>query len=154
MIVSVVQGGALIGRAATRTYWPEQPDILGQIEDQGWHLKRMSLAFIENGSSATKHIIANAGSTEVTNHGTAGRPVRVPPRRAVSLRGFGAPLCSTQPAEGYAMSKRVERHKREADENAAAQHLVGGKRATRSTPIAGKTLKASSSTPVKPALRS
>jgi hypothetical protein len=43
--------------------------VLGAIEAQGWHLEYVSAAFVEQGSSSTKIILANAGSVLVATHG-------------------------------------------------------------------------------------
>lgn len=65
-----VQGGIGVGTSATRLRRPERSDVLGAVEQQGWKLEMMSAAFVQTGSSATKRVLANAGSTEVATHGT------------------------------------------------------------------------------------
>lgn len=70
MVISVTEGWAQMGSAGTRTYRPmEGVDYLGPIEDQGWRLEHVSTAYVEQGSSATKRVMANVGSTEVSVHG-------------------------------------------------------------------------------------
>lgn len=69
LIVNVVQGRAFVGAASTRVYRPEAVDTLGLIEAQGWRLEHVSTTFVQTGSSATKRVLANAGSTEVATHG-------------------------------------------------------------------------------------
>jgi hypothetical protein len=65
LVVSAQQGFAQLGSAGTRTYRVGE----GSIEEQGWHLEHVSTTFVQAGSSATKRIMANAGSTEVATHG-------------------------------------------------------------------------------------
>jgi hypothetical protein len=70
VVVSVIQGHISIGMTMTRLYRPEPYDTIGAIEAQGWHLEHVSTSFVETGSSATKRVLANAGSTLVANHGS------------------------------------------------------------------------------------
>jgi hypothetical protein len=70
VVVSVIQGQAWMGSTVTRFVRPEPFDTIGAIEAQGWRLEHTSAAFVENGSSATKRLLANVGSTEVANHGS------------------------------------------------------------------------------------
>jgi hypothetical protein len=67
--VAGVQGYALFGQSATRTWRAEYGDVLGRIEQQGWRLEHVSTTFVTQGSSATKRVLANDGSTEVGTHG-------------------------------------------------------------------------------------
>lgn len=64
-----VQGAAGIGTASTRQTRLEVGSVLGQIEEQGWRLEHVSTTFVEHGSSASKKVMANAGSTVVATHG-------------------------------------------------------------------------------------
>jgi hypothetical protein len=63
-----LQGYAGVGVSASRVRRPEHVDVLGRIEAYGWRLEHMSSDVVVNGSTATKRVLANAGSTEVANH--------------------------------------------------------------------------------------
>jgi hypothetical protein len=67
--VAWVQGWYGVGQTSTRVRHPTPYDVLGAIEAQGWHLEDVSAAFVEQGSSSTKRILANVGSTLVATHG-------------------------------------------------------------------------------------
>lgn len=70
IVISVSQGWAQLGQAATRTYRPmEGQDWLGAIEGQGWKLEHFSTSFAQHGSSSSKRVLANVGSTELATHG-------------------------------------------------------------------------------------
>lgn len=67
--VSAVQGYSQLGTSSTRTIRSEPRDFLGAIEQQGWRLEHVSTAFVQTGTSASKRVLGNAGSTEVGVHG-------------------------------------------------------------------------------------
>lgn len=68
--ISWTQGAAAMGGAATRVERADwSADFLGKIEAEGWALLSMCTAFVQTGSSASKRILANVGSTEVATHG-------------------------------------------------------------------------------------
>jgi hypothetical protein len=68
--IAYISGGIGIGTTASRTdRVPWTTDYLGEIEDQGWRLEQMTTVFIQAGSSATKRVLANDGSTHVATHG-------------------------------------------------------------------------------------
>lgn len=70
LVLSSVQGHVGIGTTLTRIVRDEPHDVLGLVEAQGWRLEQSGVAFVEVGSTATKRMLANAGSTEVANHGS------------------------------------------------------------------------------------
>jgi hypothetical protein len=84
-IVSAVQGYALMGAVSTRTVHGDEADVIGPVEAQGWKLEHVSTAFVQTGSSATKRVLANVGSTAVATHVLSRGALRVPSRRAVRL---------------------------------------------------------------------
>lgn len=68
--VAVVQGSVGVGSTQSRTWRPEDGDVLGAIESAGWLLEHVSSTFVTHGSTATKRLLANGGSTEVATHGS------------------------------------------------------------------------------------
>lgn len=67
--LAAVQGISQLGSSSTRVMRAQPTDMLGPIERQGWKLEHVGVTFVETGSSASKRVLAHAGSTEVANHG-------------------------------------------------------------------------------------
>jgi hypothetical protein len=69
MPVAAIEGLARLGTTGTRPVHAELPDVLGAIEDQGWSFVTATTSFVQTGSSATKRVLGNVGSTEIAVHG-------------------------------------------------------------------------------------
>jgi hypothetical protein len=67
--IAAVQGYAAAGSNSTRTVHEPLDDFIGAIEAHGWTLQHVSTSFVQTGSTGTKRVLHNVGSTVVATHG-------------------------------------------------------------------------------------
>ena len=58
-------GGAAsaLGSSSNRVTSRKRPDVLGQIEEIGWHLENVGYVFIETGSTSTNRMLSTGQGT-------------------------------------------------------------------------------------------
>jgi hypothetical protein len=69
--IAYIQGHARLGATSTRTARPENGDVIGRIEQQGWQLQHAATTFVQRGHASTKRaqaVIATSAD-DVAVHG-------------------------------------------------------------------------------------
>jgi hypothetical protein len=70
--VSQISGGSSFGSSTgTVRHTGGRPDLLGQIEEKGWHLEHVGYVFIETGSTTTNRVL-QTGQGMVTRGNVTG----------------------------------------------------------------------------------
>lgn len=61
--VSSLSGHSAFGSSSSRVKHGGRPDLLGQIEDVGWHLEDVGYVFVETGSTSTDRALSSGQGT-------------------------------------------------------------------------------------------